>query len=72
MSHAGSIYSENDATFRISDVALAERPFLGVGLKMDTEALQNWESDGGASSQSNEELVNATRKVAQTQHKSVR
>ena len=72
MSHAGSIYSENDATLRISGLALAERRFLGVDLKTDTEALQNWESDGGASSHSNEELVNPIGKVAKTQPKSVR
>ena len=72
MSDVRSRCTKNDAALRISGLALAERPFPGVDLKNDTEALQNWESDGGASSRSNEELVKPRRKVAKTQHKSVR
>ena len=71
MSDVRSRCTKNDAALRISGLALAEWPF-GVDLKNDTEALQNWESDGGASSRSNEELVKPRRKVAKTQHKSVR
>ena len=72
MSQARSICTETDATLRNSGLALAERPFFGVDLKTDIEALQNWESDGGASNHLNEDLVNPIRKPAKTRNEIVR